>query len=78
VTFGNVFGLALYDREQRNVGTSVRRQVAAQSDSQMAAIDEGFEPSEPTRQTTSERAVAAARRPAPAGANRKAYSRLLY
>src|SRR5262245_19290062 len=33
VTFGNIFGLALYDREQRNVGTpevaSHRREVAA-------------------------------------------------
>jgi recombination DNA repair RAD52 pathway protein len=63
VTFGNIFGLALYDREQRNVGTSERRHVAAPSGSQLAAIDEGFEPSEPT---TSERAIAAAPRPAPA------------
>jgi hypothetical protein len=27
LTFGNIFGLALYDREQRNVGTPQRRQV---------------------------------------------------
>src|SRR5215468_8461141 len=63
VTFGNIFGLALYDREQRNVGTPERRQVAAPSGSQVAAIDEGFEPSEPRRQTTSQRAIAAASSP---------------
>jgi recombination DNA repair RAD52 pathway protein len=78
VTFGNVFGLALYDREQRNVGTAERRQVAVPSGSQMAAIDEGFEPSEPPRQTTSQRAIAASPRPAPAGANRTDHSRLPY
>src|SRR5262250_56716 len=40
VTFGNVFGLALYDREQRNVGvgTPERRQVSVPPRSQMAAI----------------------------------------
>jgi hypothetical protein len=36
VTFGNIFALALYDREQRNVGTFERRQVATPSGSQMA------------------------------------------
>jgi len=80
VTFGNIFGLALYDREQRNVGvgTPERRQVSVPPRSQMAAIDEGFEPSEPARQTTSQRAIAAAPRPAPAGPNRKEHSRLPY
>jgi len=64
VTFGNIFGLALYDREQRNVGAPERRQVAAPSGSVMAAIDEGFETSQPHQQsTTSQRAVAAAKRP---------------
>src|SRR5215470_2911115 len=52
VTFSNIFGLALYDREQRNVGPTERRQAAAPSGSQMAASDEGFEPSEPWRQPT--------------------------
>jgi len=62
--FGNIFGLALYDREQRNVGAPERRQVAVQSQSGIAPIDEGFEPSEPRQQpTTSQRAVAAAKRP---------------
>lgn len=76
VTFGNIFGLALYDREQRNVSVSGRRQVSAPS---VAAIDEGFEPSEPRRQPpTSQRAIAAAPRPVPAGANRKDHSRLPY
>jgi len=75
VTFGNIFGLALYDRQQRNVGTLERRQVAAPSWSQLAAIDEGFDPSGPDRQTTSQRAIAAAPRPA---ANGKDHSRLPY
>jgi hypothetical protein len=79
VTFGNIFGLALYDREQRNVGTPERRQVAAPSASSMAATDEGFEPSEPWRQpTTSRRAIAAAPRPASVGPSRKDHSRLPY
>jgi len=63
VTFGNIFGLALYDREQRNVGTPERRRVAAPSQS-VAPIDEGFETSQPRQQSTSsQRAVAAAKRP---------------
>src|SRR5215510_9705483 len=41
VTFGNIFGLALYDREQRNVSTTERRHVTAPSVSAMAPIDEG-------------------------------------
>jgi recombination DNA repair RAD52 pathway protein len=77
VTFGNIFGLALYDREQRNVGTSERGRVAGPSEAQVAAIDEGFEPSEPRRQpATSQRAIAAAPRPAPP--NVKDRSRLPY
>src|SRR6478672_5556154 len=43
VTFGNIFGLALYDREQRNVGNPERRQLPESSVSPVAAIDEGFE-----------------------------------
>jgi recombination DNA repair RAD52 pathway protein len=63
VTFGNIFGLALYDREQRNVGATERRPVAAASQSVMAPINEGFEQSEPRQQpTTSQRAVAAGNR----------------
>src|SRR5262249_22980769 len=62
VTFGNLFGVALYDREQRNVEKLERRQVAAPSGSQVAAFDEGFEPSDPRRQITSPCAW-----PAPAG-----------
>src|SRR5262245_39966022 len=81
VTFGNIFGLALYDREQRNVGVSERRperQVTAPSESAMAPIDEGFDQTKHRRQTTSQRAIAAAPRPAPAGANGKDDSRLPY
>ena len=72
VTFGNIFGLALYDREQRNVGTNVgtpvgapqRARIDAASAPPMAPIDEGFEQSEPQRQpTTSQRAVTASRQP---------------
>jgi recombination DNA repair RAD52 pathway protein len=49
VTFGNIFGLALYDREQRNVGTPERRSLPASSVSAMPAIDEGFEEPPKTR-----------------------------
>ena len=71
VTFGNIFGLALYDREQRNVGTPERRQVSTPSGSEVAAIDEGFELSEPgERPTTSQRAVVAVKRPIPNGRDR--------
>jgi len=77
VTFGNIFGLALYDREQRNVGTPERRQGAAPSGSQMPAIDEDFQPPEPRRQPTpSHRAIAAA--PQPPASNGKDHSRLPY
>jgi len=61
VTFGNIFGLALYGREQRNVGVPERRPVAAPSEAPLAPIDEGFDQLEPQRPTTSQRAVAAAR-----------------
>jgi len=39
---------------------------------------EGFEPSEPQQQTTSQRAITAAPRPAPVEANGKGHSRLPY
>jgi hypothetical protein len=58
VTFGDQFGLTLYDRAQRNVaprGSRVR--IAADGE---PAIDSGFDP--PRRLTTSQRAVAAANR----------------
>jgi DNA recombination protein Rad52 len=65
VTFGNVFGLALYDKEQRNVGTpEPRPAVTAASQGSpraLAAIEEGFGE---TRPTVSERALAASSRPA--------------
>jgi hypothetical protein len=63
VTFGNVFGLALYDREQKNVGTPERRQIAQGQDRPMAPIDEGFEGVQPPPQTTSQRALAISPRP---------------
>src|SRR5262247_3041173 len=53
VTFGNLFGVALYDREQRNVGVSEHRperQVTAPSESAMAPIDEGFDQTKHRRQ----------------------------
>src|SRR5580765_7491050 len=63
VTFGNVFGLALYDKEQRNVeaidGARPRRVIEQGRDRPMAPIDEGFE--QPERPTTSQRALAASR-----------------
>jgi recombination DNA repair RAD52 pathway protein len=85
VTFGNVFGLALYDREMRNVettdGARPRRQIEQGRDRPMAPIDEGFDQSQPERPTTSQRALAASRAP-PASANGSANghdkSRLAY
>jgi recombination DNA repair RAD52 pathway protein len=61
VTFGNVFGLALYDKQQRNVGTPVaqQRQVVQSSQRPMAAIDEGFDEAAPRK--ISERAKPSAR-----------------
>ena len=74
VTFGNIFGLALYDREQRNVGTpevaTHRRQGSVPP---LAPIDEGFEvashQSQPP-QTTSQRAIAVSSRPPANGRDR--------
>ncbi len=63
VTFGNAFGLALYDREQRKVGTPERRPIARGQEQPMAPIDEGFAGAQPARQTTSERALAVSRAP---------------
>ena len=40
VTFGNVFGLALYDKKQKNVGKPEPRQLAAKP---VAALEEGFD-----------------------------------
>jgi recombination DNA repair RAD52 pathway protein len=74
VTFGNIFGLALYDREQRNVGTPEPRRPA--SVPPLAPIDEGFEvashyqPQAPPPQTTSQRAMAVASRPPANGRDR--------
>jgi recombination DNA repair RAD52 pathway protein len=78
VTFGNIFGLALYDREQRNVGipeASHRRPASVPSTPPLAPIEEGFDvgshhqpPSPP--QTTSERARAVASRPPANGRDR--------
>ena len=42
VTFGNIFGLALYDKEQKGVGTPERRQIEQSRERPMAPIDEGF------------------------------------
>ena len=66
VTFGNVFGLALYDKEQRNVGKEPRR-LSASREQAMAPIDEGFDQAPPRPLSTSQRALATSRsRPAPA------------
>jgi recombination DNA repair RAD52 pathway protein len=66
VTFGNIFGLALYDREQRNVGTPEPRPNPAERT--LAPIEEGFD--EQQRQPSiSQRALASSSRPAPARPN---------
>jgi recombination DNA repair RAD52 pathway protein len=75
VTFGNIFGLALYDREQRNVGTPKRRDVTAASVSAMAPIDDGFDVPQPT---TSQRAMAAVKTPVALPANGRDRSGLPY
>lgn len=65
ITFGDQFGLCLYDKEQRGVGRDrrppVQRQIARTSERPMAPIDEGFD-AEPARPTNSERALAVAPR----------------
>jgi recombination DNA repair RAD52 pathway protein len=82
VTFGNIFGLALYDKEQRNVGTpemaSHRRQVSAPTESPLAPIDEGFDQSQPQRQTTSQRALAVSSRQPASTVNGRDRSTLPY
>jgi recombination DNA repair RAD52 pathway protein len=82
VTFGNIFGLALYDKEQRNVGTpegaSPRRQIAQGHERPMAPIDEGFEQPQPQRQPTSQRALAVSSGPPAARANGRDHSALPY
>jgi recombination DNA repair RAD52 pathway protein len=61
VTFGNIFGLALYDREQRNVGTPEPRPNSAERP--LTPIEEGFD--EQQRQPSiSQRALASSSRPA--------------
>jgi DNA repair and recombination protein RAD52 len=60
VTFGNAFGLALYDREQRHVGKpEARRQLAATEQ----PLDTGFDASPPAqpRASISQRALGAHR-----------------
>ena len=82
VTFGNVFGLALYDKEQRNVGipevASHRRQIEQGRDRPMAPIDEGFDQAQPERPTTSQRALAVSSRPPAPTANGRDHSVLPY
>src|SRR5262249_51533107 len=61
VTFGNIFGLALYDREQRNVGTPEPRPMPAER--KLTPIEEGFD--EQQRQPSiSQRALASSSGPA--------------
>ena len=43
VTFGNVFGLALYDKQQRNVTHEPERQQVTGSDRRALPIDVGFQ-----------------------------------
>ena len=69
VTFGNIFGLALYDREQRNVGTPERRQLPASSGSAMPAIDEGFEEHPTAQRPASQSTSGVAARSSPSRAN---------
>jgi DNA repair and recombination protein RAD52 len=69
VTFGNAFGLALYDKEQRNVGTSNGRQTSAPETQPRAPIDEGFDRSQPSRKPLSQRALVAVTLPSTSSGN---------
>jgi hypothetical protein len=66
VTFGNIFGLALYDREQRNVGTPEPRPVPAERT--LAPIEEGFDDQQ-RQPSISQRALASSSRSAVARPN---------
>jgi hypothetical protein len=77
-TFGNVFGLALYDRQQRNVLTPERRQIEPGRERPMAPIEEGFEQSQAERPTTGQRALAASPRPPASTANGRDRTALPY
>jgi hypothetical protein len=61
VTFGNIFGLALYDREQRNVGTPEPRSMPAEGT--LTPIEEGFDEQQ-HQPSISQRALASSPRPA--------------
>jgi recombination DNA repair RAD52 pathway protein len=58
VTFGDQFGLTLYDKEQRNVGRFEARQI----ESQEQLLDSGFEVQHQPHQSTSQRALTASHR----------------
>lgn len=63
VTFGNVFGLALYDKAQRGVGKEPKR-IEAGQERPLAPIDQGFDQADPPpREPVSQRALAASRSP---------------
>ena len=69
VTFGNIFGLALYDRNQRNVGTPEPRPIPAERT--LTPIEEGFDERQPS---ISQRALASSSRsaaPRPNGQDRR-------
>lgn len=69
VTFGNQFGLALYDKSHKNVGRDeqpARRRLSRGYERPITPIAEGFDGEQAARPTTSERALAVAARPAQA------------
>jgi hypothetical protein len=77
-SFGNAFGLALYDKSHKNVGREEpsgqargQAQITRGHERPMAPIDEGFDGEPAARPSTSERAPAVTRRPTaqPNGAN---------
>src|SRR5262249_19680432 len=78
VTFGSIFGLALYDREQRNVATK-HRNITPPSAPAMPPIDEGFDaPQPPAQLSTSQRAAALVKKPVALAANGQDRSALRY
>ncbi len=63
VTFGMPFGLALYDKDKKNIGRDDHRQIEQGHERPMAPIDVGFDGEASRRPTNSERALVVANGP---------------
>lgn len=63
VTFGNQFGLALYDKSGKNIGRDEPKQIAQGTERPMAPIDQGFDDNQAPQPSISSRAVAMVAKP---------------